>query len=94
MITIDAIGMQKGIAEKIKKKRADYVLALKGNQWRMYEDVKEHFKEKEGYKKTREKNHSQIETREYYQTEDIGWMEQKKEWKEWNRERRISLFYQ
>ena len=37
--------------------------------------------EKGCYKKTREKAHSQIETREYYQTEDIGWMEQKKEWK-------------
>ena len=37
---------QKGIAEKIKKKRADYVLALKGNQGRMYEDVKEYFKRK------------------------------------------------
>ena len=54
----------------------------------MYEDVKEYFKEKKflkeiqekgSYKKTQED--SQIETREYYQTEDIGWMEQKKEWK-------------
>ena len=27
------------------------------------------------------KDHSKIETREYYQTEDIVWMEQKKEWK-------------
>ena len=90
IITIDAMGTQKEIAEKIKKKRADYVLVLKGNQGRMYEDVKEYFKEKEFlkkiqekgcYKKTREKAHSQIETREYYQTEDIGWMEQKKECK-------------
>ena len=47
----------------------------------MYEDVKEHFKEKGCYKKTQEKAHSQIEIRKYYQTEDIGWMEQKKEWK-------------
>ena len=57
----------------------------------MYEDAKEYFKEKKFlkeiqekgcYKKTkREKAHSQIEIREYYQTEDIGWMEQKKEWK-------------
>ena len=81
VITIDAMGTQKGIAEKIKKKRADYVLALKGNQGTMYEDVKEYFKEKEFlkeiqekgcYKKTQETAHGQTETREYYQTEDIG----------------------
>lgn len=90
VITIDAMGTQKGIAEKIRRKCADYVLALKGNQGTMYEEVKEYFKEKRFlkeiqekgcYKKTQEKAHSQIETREYYQTEDIVWMAQKKEWK-------------
>ena len=90
IVTIDAMGTQKEIAEKIKKKRADYVLALKGNQKNLYEDVKEYFEnsefreeiEKSGaYKKTMEKAHGQIEIREYYQTEDIKWLEQKKEWK-------------
>ena len=32
VITIDAMGTQTAIAEKIKAKRADYVLELKGNQ--------------------------------------------------------------
>lgn len=32
IITIDAMGCQKDIAEKIIDKKADYVLALKGNQ--------------------------------------------------------------
>lgn len=32
IITIDAIGIQIAIAEKIKSRRADYVLAIKGNQ--------------------------------------------------------------
>lgn len=32
VVTIDAMGTQTAIAEKIRKKRADYVLALKGNQ--------------------------------------------------------------
>lgn len=90
IITIDAMGTQTAIAEKIKNKRADYVLSLKGNQGRLYEDVKDYFKEDEfkkkikekgSYKKTQEKAHGQIETREYYQTEDIRWLEQKKEWK-------------
>ncbi len=84
------MGTQKEIAEKIRAKRADYMLALKGNQGTLYEEVKEYFADKElckeiertgNYKRTKEKAHSQIEIREYYQTEDTGWMEQKKDWK-------------
>lgn len=90
VITIDAMGTQKEIAEKIKEKRADYVLALKGNQGSLLEEVKEYFSDEEfirkicekgSYKKTQEKAHGQIETREYYQTENIQWLEQKKQWK-------------
>ena len=90
IITIDAMGTQTAIAGKIRQKRADYVLALKKNQYTMYEDVKEYFsneefqkemREKGAYKKTREKAHGQIEIREYYQTEDIRWLSQKKNWK-------------
>ena len=40
VVTIDAMGTQTAIAEKIKERRADYVLALKGNQGTLYEDVK------------------------------------------------------
>ena len=32
VVTIDAMGTQTAIAEKIRDRRADYVLALKGNQ--------------------------------------------------------------
>ena len=32
IVTIDAMGCQREIAQKIVDKRADYVLALKGNQ--------------------------------------------------------------
>lgn len=75
IITIDAMGTQTAIAEKIRKHRADYVLALKGNQGTLHAEVEEYFSEKEfqrkikengNYKKTQEKAHSQIETREYY----------------------------
>ena len=37
--------------------------------------------ERGNYKKTQEKAHGQIEIREYYQTEDIKWLSQKKNWK-------------
>lgn len=64
------MGTQTAIAERIKGKRADYVLVLKGNQGTVYEDVKEYsggaeflgkIKEKGNYKKTQEKAHGQIE---------------------------------
>ena len=90
IVTIDAMGTQTAIAEKIKQKRAEYVLGLKGNQKNLYKDVMEYFAEEEfckeiekagSYYKTVEKAHGQIETREYYQTENIKWLTQKKEWK-------------
>lgn len=38
--------------------------------------------EREGsYKKIQEKVRGQVETSEYYQTEDIKWLNQKKKWK-------------
>lgn len=90
VVTIDAMGTQTAIAETIRKRRADYVLAVKGNQGNLEADIREYFGEEEirreiektsGYKKTIEKAHGQIEIREYYQTEDIRWMPQRKEWK-------------
>ncbi len=75
------MGTQTAIAEKIRSKRGDYVLALKENQKNLYEDVRLFFNEESEkkklrengkYKKTVEKAHGQIE---------IRWMTQKKEWK-------------
>lgn len=43
VITIDAIGTQIAIAEKIKEKRADYVLAVKENQSNLYNNIIELF---------------------------------------------------
>ncbi len=84
IVTIDAMGTQTAIAEKIKNRRADYILAVKRNQKTLYNDIKDYFSEKEFlekikekgcYKKTVEKAHGQVETREYYQTGDIKWLE-------------------
>ena len=89
IVTIDAMGTQTAIAEKIRKKRADYVLALKGNQRNLYDDVKLYLTDEEikqrlrtsgQYQRTVDKARSQIEIREYYQTENISWLTGKKEW--------------
>ena len=85
IVTIDAMGCQTNIAALIKKKQGDYVLALKGNQGTLLEDVKLYFDDPDllvgcAYAKTLEKARGGIEKREYWQTEDIHWLEQKKDW--------------
>lgn len=67
------------------QKRADYVLALKANQGSLLEDVRTYFSDQEflgkcAYKKKVEKARGKIEKREYWQTEDVSWLSQKKEW--------------
>lgn len=43
IVTIDAMGCQKEIADKIREKKAHYVLAVKGNQEHLQEDIMEAF---------------------------------------------------
>lgn len=90
VITIDAMGTQVKIAEQIIKQKGSYVLAVKGNQGSLYNEIVDYFsdsdllakvKQKQGYKKTCEKARGQIEIREYYQTNDIKWMNEKDRWK-------------
>ena len=44
IITIDAMGCQKEIAEQIVKQQGDYLLALKGNQGNLHEEVDSFFR--------------------------------------------------
>lgn len=90
IVTIDAMGTQTEIAAKIRQKRADYVLALKGNQSSLHDDVRVYFDDEKlceeakklgNYKRTCEKAHGQVEIREYYQTEDIKWLSRGSKWK-------------
>jgi len=85
IITTDAMGTQTEIVKKIRKKHADYVLALKGNQSNLHEDVRLYFSDSEllarcAYTNVTEKARGGIEKREYWQTEDIAWLAQKKDW--------------
>lgn len=43
LVTIDAMGCQKDIASKIKGKKADYLLAVKGNQGKLHQAFEEKF---------------------------------------------------
>jgi predicted transposase YbfD/YdcC len=70
IVTIDAMGCQKEIAAKIRERGGDYVLAVKGNQDRLEEDVIAAFaaeSEKSAPQITsctkKEKGHGRLETR-------------------------------
>jgi Transposase len=85
VVTIDVMGTQTEIAKQIISQKGDYILALKGNQNTLYQDVKDYFGDKEfvegcNYYKTVKKARSQIEVREYWQTDDINWLSQKAKW--------------
>jgi predicted transposase YbfD/YdcC len=43
IVTIDAMGCQRAIAERIVEQGGDYVLGLKGNQGSLHEAVEEYF---------------------------------------------------
>ena len=74
IVTIDAMGCQKKIAKKIVDSQADYVLAVKGNQAKLHEAIKDIFsEEREGdllqmqvrQHQTSEKGHGR-EDEQYY----------------------------
>jgi len=64
IVSIDAMGCQRDIAEKIVAKKADYVLALKGNQGTLRQDVELFAAEQKanGFKDT-EVSHHQTSSR-------------------------------
>jgi predicted transposase YbfD/YdcC len=89
IVTIDAMGCQKKIAEKIIDKKADYVFGLKGNQGSLREDVELLFTEQlaNGFKdiavskaSSLDGEHGRIESREVVATEDIGWLKERHDW--------------
>lgn len=86
IVTIDAMGTQKKIAEKIIGKKADYVLALKGNQGSLREDVELFFDEQmvNGFKNMEaskadgvDAGHGRIERRQVFASDDIGWLKER-----------------
>ena len=89
VVTIDAMGCQKEIARKIVEKEADYVLALKGNQGTLSDDVELFFTEQKARKfkdtkvsrhETLEKSHGRIETRSFTSIGDIDWLKERHDW--------------
>jgi len=78
LVTIDAMGCQGEIAQKIVVHKADYLLALKANQPTLEADVAEYFRtapnDEVVAKTTVEKGHGRIETRTYTASSNVDWI--------------------
>jgi predicted transposase YbfD/YdcC len=78
LVTIDAMGCQIEIANKIVGHGADYLLALKGNQPIMEGDVETYFNDTPDgelvTKTTVEKGHGRVETRTYAASGNVSWI--------------------
>lgn len=91
IVTIDAAGCQKNIAELIRKKSGDYVLALKGNQGSIHAEAENFFKQalkvapeeaQCDYFCSEEKSRDRFEKREVWTTQELDWLPQKTDWKD------------
>jgi len=89
VITIDAMGCQRDIAQKIIEKKADYVLALKGNQGTLRDDVELFAAEQKarGFADSKisqdttvDGDHGRIETRKTIVIHDVGWLQERHNW--------------
>ena len=78
LVTIDAMGCQVAIADKIVTHKADYLLALRGNQPTLGGDVERYFADAPASelatKTTVEKGHGRIETRTYTASSNVDWI--------------------
>ena len=89
IVTIDAMGCQTKIATEITEAKADYVLALKGNQSTLHEEVASFMEDAQSYDfedithdflETTERGHGRTETRRYWITEEIEWLTHHGQW--------------
>lgn len=90
VVTVDAMGCQKAIAEKIIDQGGDYILQVKDNQPSLHQDLQLLFAE--GMRKDclgvghtfvqeADKGHGRVETRRLWTTEEVGWYAQASQWK-------------
>ena len=89
IVTIDAMGCQKEIARTIRGRKADYILALKGNHERLFEQVVAFWgagysrlmKGPDiGYHREWSEGHGRDEFRRCWATSDLSWLEGRGEW--------------
>jgi predicted transposase YbfD/YdcC len=83
IITADALNCQTGIAEKIIDKKADYLLAIKGNQGEIFEQIKNRFEKQDPHSVhvINELDHGRIEKRVCTLINDLRFIDDAPKWK-------------
>ena len=88
-ITIDAMGCQHAIIDKIVEKKADYIVAVKDNQLTLAQALQEWFAAADAGTLDRpfwqdvdtDKGHGRLETRRCVVTDDVAWLnDMKQDW--------------
>jgi predicted transposase YbfD/YdcC len=91
IVSIDAMGCQTAIANTIREKDADYLLAVKGNQETLYEDIqlyldtlskKPQRPQTASFHETIEKGHGRVEVRRCWSSTEIDWLDQRDRWRD------------
>ncbi|MDQ2741327.1 MAG: ISAs1 family transposase [Chloroflexota bacterium] len=84
IVTADALNCQRAIAAKVVDQGGDYVLALKGNQGRLHDDVRTFLDDPgraaETAHTTVDGDHGRIETRTSLVSSDISWLQEQHAW--------------
>jgi predicted transposase YbfD/YdcC len=91
IVTLDAMGGQREIAEKIREQGADYVLAVKKNQKELHQAIEDYFETAEGagYRAVPlerleevDSGHGRVEVRRYQLVPDLRTLPKPEQWKD------------
>lgn len=91
IVTYDAGGCYKEVADEIRERGADYVICLKGNQAGLFQEAKDLFSEAQGeafddcaqgHARTEQKGHGREEIRDYWLIRDSNQGGRKSEWRD------------
>ncbi len=86
VVTIDAMGCQKKIAEKIIDSNGDYIFSLKGNHGTLHKEVKLFLDDAIAnggdydYNQTTDGGHGRVEVRKVWYCQDVQWIQDCKDW--------------
>jgi predicted transposase YbfD/YdcC len=85
IITIDAMGCQRDICQQIIDKEGDYLIAIKGNQKTLFEDIKEYFSDEQLLSNCNnwseyDKGSGRLEERHCFVTSEVDWLQKHHNW--------------
>lgn len=90
-ITVDAMGCQRAIAEKVIDQGADYIMGLKGNQETAHKEVEEYFTDASAkyfrdvphtfHETVDGSDHGRLEVRRVWASQELDWFADLSKWK-------------